>query len=91
MAPAQIVGNGSSLLAVILENSTTTKRSNLWRKIANAQYTYLFDEHGNGPLTPAALLADIFSLHDDPFRSPAWGVRKDGGFVDTAVPDTDSL
>jgi hypothetical protein len=89
MAYAQVVGNDAAVLATIQENWAALTPASFWAQMAVAQYTYLYDEHGDGPLTPAALSADLFSLRDDPFRSLAWGVRSNDGYDDTTVPHAD--
>jgi hypothetical protein len=89
MAYAQIVGDSAVVLATIQENWGTLDPAVFWPKMADAQYTYLFDEHGEGPMTLAALPQDVFGLRDDPFRSLAWGVKKAGGYQDSTVPHAD--
>ena len=51
-----------------------------WRKMARLQLAYLYDQFGEGPRSPLYLPTDIRGMADDPYRSLAWMVRKEGGF-----------
>ncbi len=41
-------------------------------------WLYLYDGRGLGPLSPAALPADLSGLQDDPYRSLVWKLKKEG-------------
>ena len=51
-----------------------------WSKMARQHYAYLYDQFGSGPRSPLYLPMDIRGMSDDPYRSLAWMVRKEGGF-----------
>jgi hypothetical protein len=51
-----------------------------WQKLARENRAYLYDQFGNGPQKPLYLPMDIRGLADDPYRSLAWMIRKEGGF-----------
>jgi hypothetical protein len=51
-----------------------------WRRMAETHCAYLYDQFGTGPREPLYLPADIRGLADDPYRSLAWMVRKEGGY-----------
>jgi hypothetical protein len=54
-----------------------------WNLMARHHYAYLYDQFGQGPRSPLYLPDDIRGLADDPYRSLAWFVRKEGGFKNT--------
>lgn len=51
-----------------------------WRHMAQRQRAYLYDQFGEGPREPLYLPPDIRGMADDPYRSLAWLVRKEGGY-----------
>ena len=51
-----------------------------WKKMAKQNLTYLYDQFGDGPRSPLYLPMDVRGLADDPYRSLAWMVRKEGGY-----------
>lgn len=54
-----------------------------WRRMVNRRRAYLYDQFGEGPREPLYLPPDIRGLADDPYRSLAWLVRKEGGYDNT--------
>jgi hypothetical protein len=54
-----------------------------WNLMARHHYAYLYDQFGQGPRSPLYLPDDIRGLADDPYRSLAWMVRKEGGFANS--------
>jgi hypothetical protein len=59
--------------------SRTTYRE-FWRQMTRDRLAYTYDQFGDGPRSPLYLPADIRGLADDPYRSLAWLVRKEGGY-----------
>ena len=57
-----------------------------WAKMAEQRWLYLYDENGNGPLSPADLPRTVEGLKDDPYRSLASAVRDSGGFAKVSTP-----
>jgi len=51
-----------------------------WQKMTRENYAYLYDQFGSGPRNPLYLPLDIRGLADDPYRSLAWMIRKEGGY-----------
>jgi hypothetical protein len=51
-----------------------------WKKMQKRQLAYLYDQFGEGPRSPLYLPMDIRGVADDPYRSLAWMIRKEGGF-----------
>ena len=52
--------------------------SAFWKWMSKRDYIYPFCQFGEGPRNPLYLPKDIRGLADDPYRSLAWFVRKDG-------------
>ena len=51
-----------------------------WQRMAKKGYSHPFDQFGTGPRSALYLPLDIRGLADDPYRSLAWMVRKEGGY-----------
>ena len=70
-------------------NNTTRKKQMsyvaFWRKMAKLKYAYLYDQFGQGPRRALYLPMDIRGMADDPYRSLAWMVRKEGGFENSGA------
>jgi hypothetical protein len=66
----------------VIKDFSTSKLSyhKFWKKMVSHNYAYLYDQFGNGPRSPLYLPLDIRGLADDPYRSLAWVIRKEGGF-----------
>lgn len=43
-------------------------------------HCYPYDQFGEGPRSPLYLPIDVRGMADDPYRSLAWMVRKEGGY-----------
>ena len=56
-----------------------------WKRMAAKKYAYLYDQFGDGPRSPLYLPDDVRGMADDPYRSLAWIVRKEGGFEKSDV------
>jgi hypothetical protein len=56
-----------------------------WKEMNEMSCAHLFDQFGEGPRNPLYLPADIRGMADDPYRSLAWLVRKEGGYKQTAT------
>ena len=56
-----------------------------WKKMNSLNCAHLFDQFGEGPRNPLYLPPDIRGMADDPYRSLAWLVRKEGGFIHTGT------
>lgn len=61
-------------------------RYEFWEALIHSRWTYLYDERGGGPHDPATLPRDIRGLADDPYRSLAWEVRRQGGYDKSNQP-----
>ena len=56
-----------------------------WKKMGTINCAHLYDQFGDGPRNPVYLPPDIRGMADDPYRSLAWVVRKQGGFIHTGT------
>jgi hypothetical protein len=57
-----------------------------WGKMAEQHWVYLYDENVKGPHDPADLPTSVEGLKDDPYRSLAGAVRRNGGFGKVSAP-----
>jgi hypothetical protein len=66
----------------VIKDYSSSKLSyvQFWKKMAKQNYAYLMDQFGEGPRSPLYLPSDIRGMADDPYRSLAWIVRKEGAY-----------
>ena len=57
--------------------------SKFWQKMVKKDFCYLYDQFGEGPRSPLYLPPDVRGMADDPYRSLAWVVKKEGGFINS--------
>lgn len=63
---------GKSFMVVeVKENWKNLEKGEFWKKMIEAQFVYLYDENGQGPLLPEKLPVSMMDLKDDPYRSLA--------------------
>ena len=55
-----------------------------WQKLASERRAYLYDQFGDGPKKPLYLPMDVRGMADDPYRSLAWMVRKEGAYTNSS-------
>jgi hypothetical protein len=69
----------------IVEDYTDSKLSfkRFWASMARRGHAYLQDQFGEGPRSPVYLPIDVRGMADDPYRSLAWMVRKEGGYANS--------
>lgn len=56
-----------------------------WRRMLKKRQAYLYDQFGDGPRSPLYLPLDIRGMADDPYRSLAWMVRKEGAYENSTL------
>lgn len=52
--------------------------ADFWKKMQQHGWVYLYDNKGQGPLSPDRLPRKVTGLTDDPYRALAWEVRERG-------------
>lgn len=57
-----------------------------WARMRDSGWLYPYDQLGHGPHDPALLPENVKGMADDPYRSLAWKVRREGGYDKTSVP-----
>ncbi|GEM_PF-309480 len=57
-----------------------------WQKMARLNFSHPYDQFGTGPRGALYLPMDIRGMADDPYRSLAWMVRKEGGYNNSDEP-----
>ena len=70
----------------VLGNASTLEKVYFWKTMHEDNYVYLFDRAGGGPQQPETLPAHIKDLGFDPYRSLAWIVRENHGYVKNDAP-----
>jgi hypothetical protein len=76
----------SQVYAVVRANWSDLPPDEFWKRMRENHWVYLYDEHGQGPLSPSALPKSVTDLKDDPYRTLAWLVRVRGGYAKTEIP-----
>lgn len=79
-------GRSAVIYATVEANFNGMTFDDFWSEMIRRKWAYLYDEKGNGPLSPYSLPTKIEGLKDDPFRSLAWEVRERGGFSKSDDP-----
>jgi hypothetical protein len=71
----------------VIKDFSKTKLSyrDFWKKMVKLNYAHLMDQFGNGPQDPLYLPDDIRGMADDPYRTLAWIVRKEGAYEKTTA------
>jgi hypothetical protein len=57
--------------------------ADFWKNMQQHGWIYLYDNKGQGPLTPDQLPRKVTELTDDPYRALAWAARKRGAYRKT--------
>ena len=57
-----------------------------WQKMTRLNYAHPYDQFGSGPRSALYLPLDIRGMADDPYRSLAWMIRKEGGYENSDEP-----
>lgn len=68
------------IVAEIKRNWREKSQKKFWQAILEESGAYLIDARGVGPLSPLFLPPLLENLSNDPYRSLAWFVRREGGF-----------
>lgn len=76
----------SQAYAVVRANWRDLAPDEFWKRLRENHWVYLYDERGQGPLSPSDLPKSVAGLKDDPYRTLAWLVRERGGYAKTEVP-----
>ena len=56
-----------------------------WDVMRKSGWTHPYDQFGGGPHSPERLPENIRGVADDPYRSLAWAVRREGGYEKTSL------
>jgi hypothetical protein len=69
----------------VVKNYSRTRLSyrQFWLRMVQDHRAHLYDQFGTGPREPLYLPPDIRGVADDPYRSLAWMVRKEGGYANS--------
>lgn len=61
----------------VIEDLPTGNRQAVLEHLQKRGWLYLYDGRGNGPHEPRALPSGLMDLHDDPYRSLVWRLKKE--------------
>jgi len=67
-------------------SKSRTSYRKFWTQMRRQRLAYSEDQFGDGPRSPLYLPNDIRGLADDPYRSLAWLVRREGGYRNSDEP-----
>jgi hypothetical protein len=67
---------------VVLKDWSDQTVAQFWKSMKRNGFGYLYNEDGQGPLSPALLPNDIRKLKNDPYRGLAWFVEQHGAIVE---------
>lgn len=79
-------GDDICVFVKVLGNASTLEDVYFWKTMHQQNWMYLFDHTGGGPQPPQSLPAHIKDLEFDPYRSLAWIVRENHGYVKNDAP-----
>lgn len=80
-----------TMLAEVKDNLSSLSDTDFWKEMEGRRWVRLLNERGEGPLTHDLLPTSIKQMKNDPYRSLAWAVRKQGGYDKTDVFFADFL
>ena len=79
-------GKNICVYVKVLANASTLDETYFWKSMHERNWVYLFGHDGAGPQPPASLPKHIKELGFDPYRSLAWLVREQHGYVKNRLP-----
>lgn len=82
-AAMAMAGQPSASCSIVARPDFATPEA-FWRDLARDHLVWLEDRNGH-PITPADLPKSLAEMPDDPYRSLAWRLRKDGGYCRAAM------
>ncbi|MGB5495249.1 MAG: ParB-like protein [Sedimenticolaceae bacterium] len=79
-------GDDICVYVKVMANASTLEDTYFWKTMHQQNWVYLFDRAGGGPQQPNTLPTHIKDLGFDPYRSLAWIVREQHGYVKNDAP-----
>ena len=79
-------GKNICVYVKVLANASSLEEVYFWKIMHERNMVYLFDQAGGGPQQPQALPKHIKDLAFDPYRSLAWIVREQHGYIKNNAP-----
>jgi len=80
------LGNKLCVYVEVMANGSTLEYVYFWKTMHARNDVYLFDHMGGGPQQPKDLPSHVKDLKFDPYRSLAWIVRQQHGYVKNQAP-----
>ncbi len=72
------VDPGATAYGYVVRQLDHSDRPSVLRELQALGWLYLFDGRGQGPLPPERLPSSLLDLHDDPYRSLVWKLKREG-------------
>ena len=85
-AAHELHGKNVAVYVKVAANASTLGETYFWKWMHKLNWVYLFDEAGGGPQQPEKLPAHVKDLAFDPYRSLAWIVREQHGYMKNDAP-----
>lgn len=82
-AAMALAGQNIAFCSIVPRPAFTTPEA-FWRDLAGDHLVWLEDQDGRA-ITPAELPTSLADMPDDPYRSLAWRLRKEGGYCRAAM------
>lgn len=79
-------GKNICVYVKVLANASSLEEVYFWKNMHEDNLVYLFDHEGGGPRPPQTLPGHIKDLDFDPYRSLAWIVREQPGYLKNNAP-----
>jgi len=79
-------GDNICVFVKVLSNGSSLEEIYFWKTMHERNLVYLFDQAGGGPQPPQTLPKHIKDLAFDPYRSLAWIVREQHGYLKNNLP-----
>ena len=79
-------GKNICVYVKVLANASSLEEVYFWKTMHERNMVYLFDQAGGGPQQPQTLPKHIKDLAFDPYRSLAWIVREQHGYIKNNAP-----
>ena len=79
-------GKNICVYVKVLGNASSLEEVYFWKTMHADNLVYLFDQAGGGPQPPQTLPVHIKNLAFDPYRSLAWIIREQHGYIKNNEP-----
>jgi len=82
----ELRGKNICVYVKVVANASSLEELYFWKSMHQQNMVYLYDQSGGGPQQPKKLPKHIKNLAFDPYRSLAWIVREQHGYIKNNAP-----